>query len=427
MIKRFFNNSFYLLFLFFFGLFFVSTSNLIASTLDPNELYCFSDIAIDLDTGNLLYGKNETEKIYPASTTKILTAILTIENMDLTTKITVSQNAVNATPYGSSVMGVKAGEIFTVEQLLYGLMLPSGNDAAIVLAEAISGNVTTFVEMMNQKLKELNLNNTHFVNPHGFHDDNHYSTALDMANLLRYCLQNPTFKKILSTLTYEIPPTNVTDTTRTFRNTSRILDPLYPSMYDESMIGGKTGYTLEANGTFVGFASKDEKNIIVCAFNGLQNIDGLQARFIDAKKIAAYCFEHFSKTTFLTTAEFQKKIYDLKEKRYYLVGLADDITGLVPNDTALKVNYDIKINYNILPILSMSEETSIHSSKVGTCTFHTSSKMNGFTYDLIYLGSGEYLPPKHLSFPIQLVYIVLLFLGLLGILQIFKTIHVKQS
>ena len=165
-------------------------------------------------------------------------------------------------------MGVKAEEIFTIEQLLYGLLLPSGNDAAIVLAEAVSGNVDDFVVLMNEKLKELGCNNTHFTNPHGFHDDNHYSTTYDMAKLFRYCLNNEVFRQIISTKEYIIPPTNKSPEETKLINTNRMLDERYTASYYEYMIGGKTGYTEEARGTFIGFCKKDNITIIIGAFNG---------------------------------------------------------------------------------------------------------------------------------------------------------------
>ena len=128
-------------------------NNICASILSYEELYCKNDMVMDLDSGNILYAKNENEKIYPASTTKILTAILALENLNLSDIVIVSQNSYNLIPYESSVMGVKVGEIYTVEDLLYGLMLPSGNDAAIVLAEKISGNVDDFVTAENGRIQ----------------------------------------------------------------------------------------------------------------------------------------------------------------------------------------------------------------------------------------------------------------------------------
>lgn len=390
MLKKFLKNNFIFIILITLIIVFFKETNTFGITLSDDELYCQSDIAMDLDSGTILYGKNHTEKIYPASTTKILTAILTIENLSLDKKITVSQNAYDSIPYGSSVMGVKANEIFTVEQLLYGLMLPSGNDAALVLAEAVSGNVDNFVYLMNSKLKELNLNDTHFVNPHGFHDDNHYSTATDMANLLRYCLQNETFKKIISTLEYEIKPTNLTNESRILRSTSRICDPLYTNIYYEYILGGKTGYTIEANGTFVGYGSKDGKNIIVCAFNGSQSINGNQGRFLDTEKLAKYCFDNFNQENLIKANDYNFKIYDKNNNKYYIVGLSDDFISLKNNNEIIHFYADITSNFDTLDILSSSEETSINNSVVGKINIYNQENEIINTVNLNYLGSGEY-------------------------------------
>lgn len=383
-----------------------------ASTLSDDELLCYSDIALDFDSGNILYGKNQNEKIYPASTTKILTAILTIENLDLNQEVTVSNTVINSIPYGSSVMGVKKGEVFTIEQLLYGLLLPSGNDAALVLAEAVSGNINDFVILMNKKLKELNLNDTHFVNPHGFHDNNHYSTAKDMAYLLKYCLNNDTFKKIFCTLEYTIPPTNLTSKEKTLRNTTRMMDPLYKSMYYEYMKGGKTGYTIEANGTFVGLASKDEKNVIVCSFNGSQNVNGYQARFLDAQKLAEFVFDNFSYKLILKAGNYKYKVYDSRSSKYYTIGLTEDISGLVQSNAQLTSNIIIDPNYDNLSLLDSVEETSTNNSSLGNIILRN----NNFTINSIelkYLGSNEYIQLNTSSIYIVFSFILIVFLFIL--------------
>lgn len=393
--------------------------NSYCSTLNDSDLYCHSDIAMDIDSGSILYGKNDEEKIYPASTTKILTAILTIENLDLNKQITVSNYAVNATPYGSSVMGVKVGEIFTVKDLLYGLMLPSGNDAAIVLAEAVSGDVDEFVNLMNLKLKELKLEKTHFVNPHGFHEDEHYSTAKDMANLLRYCLQNETFKKIISTLEYEIPPTNITPTTRKLRNTSRICDPLYTNIFYQYILGGKTGYTIEANGTFVGYGSKDDKNIIVCAFNGSQNINGNQGRFLDSRTLAQYCFDNYEKKMLIDSSNYHIKIQDKKNKKNYIIGLNDDAIGLVKNDDSLY--YDTTLTYNLdtLYLLSTTDETSKNTSIVGTVTIYNIENKKINSFPLYYLESEDIV--QIYSLKIEYLFIIIIIVLLLLILLVYSS------
>ena len=236
---------------------------------------------MDAETGNVLFEKNGYSKIYPASTTKVLTAILVLENLPLDEKVVASQRAINSVPIGSSVMGIKQGEIFSVENLLYGLILPSGNDAAIVLAEAVSGNVDDFVVLMNSKANEIGCLNTHFSNPHGFYDESHYSTPYDMALILKYAMKYDEFRKIAQTKSWELPITNKTDTTRILKNNNRLLDEDYSIFYPYAL-GGKTGYTIESRGTYIGYAKKDDKLLIVGNFDGSQNINGKNARFLDS-------------------------------------------------------------------------------------------------------------------------------------------------
>lgn len=393
-----------------------------ASSLDETTLNCKYDIVMDIDSENILYGKNIEEKLYPASTTKILTAILTIESLDLDKKVIVSDNAFNSTPYGSSVMGVKAGEIFTVEDLLYGLMLPSGNDAALVLAEAVSGNVNLFVKLMNDKIKDLELNNTHFTNPHGFHDDNHYSTAKDMAILFKYCLQNDTFKKIISTLEYELTPTNLTDKSRILRNTNRMCDPLYTDIYNENILAGKTGYTIEANGTFICYACKDDKNYIIGTFYGNQNINGKQGRFLDTAILLDYCSSNFSNKTILTSNDTKLKLYDKENDKYYIVGINDNFTGLVKNDSNTFINYDITTDFSTLYLLSTTEETSINTANIGNITIFDEDNNIINSLELKYLGSGDYYEKDYTN-----NYYLIIFAIILVLLIILIYISTKDS
>ena len=168
-------------------------------------------IAMDADSSIILYNKDINKKIYPASTTKIITAILAIENLDLNRSVVVSKSAISI-PWDSSSVYLKEGEIVSVKDLLYCLLLNSGNDAANVLAEAVSGDIPHFVTLMNIKAKEIGCTNTNFNNAHGYSDDNHYTTALDMAKIFNYCIQNETFVDIISAKSYVVEKTNKTNT-----------------------------------------------------------------------------------------------------------------------------------------------------------------------------------------------------------------------
>jgi len=252
-----------------------------------------SCILIDADTGSILYEKNAYEKCYPASTTKILTGLLTIENCSMSDIVTFSKEAaesVNITEDAN--LGTKEGEQYTVEQALYGMLLYSANEIAYGLAEHVAGDLESFVDMMNAKAAEVGALNTHFANASGLYDENHYTTAYDMAMIARACYNNATFVSIDSTYTtYTIPATNKTDTARTFKHRHKML--YGREYYYEYCKGGKTGFTDESQYTLVTFAEKDGMRLICVTF---QEPDDA-SRFVDTKALFEWGFENFTKTT----------------------------------------------------------------------------------------------------------------------------------
>jgi D-alanyl-D-alanine carboxypeptidase len=295
-------------------------------------------VVMDSDGSSILYNKNMNKKIFPASTTKILTAILAIENLDLDSNITVSSKAISNVPTGSSIIYLKPGEILTVRQLLYGLMLPSGSDAANVLAEAVSGSIPNFVSLMNKKLEELGCLNTHFVNPHGFHDNNHYSTAYDMAIIMKYASKNEIFRNICETKEYIIEETNKTLTPRKLENTNSLLSDKL-----NYVLGGKTGYTEEAGNVFVCYSSSNGDNIICAVFGGLKNVISKNTRFIDTKMLLDNSFENFEKTKILNKDTIRISYIDKETHKNYILGIDKDIYCLTDKNP-YTINYNIAIN-----------------------------------------------------------------------------------
>ncbi len=242
-------------------------------------------VAIETSSGRIIYEKNAFDTANIASTTKIMTAVVTIENNSLDEIVTVSKNAAN-TP-GSSV-DLKENDKIKLSELLYGLMLNSGNDAAVAIAEHTSGSVSEFAELMNKKAVEIGALNTHFVTPHGLDRDFHYSTAYDMAIIAQYALKNPIIQKLVSTQYYTMSFINGKYTN--LKNTNPLL-----SFY-QGITGMKTGYTGLAGKCLVASAKRDGLEIIVVTLGEPSS----KLRISDTVKILDYCFENY-------------KMYDLRE------------------------------------------------------------------------------------------------------------------
>lgn len=199
-------------------------SNNIAGWPQGDAVQADSAIVMDADTGAVLYAKDIDQELYPASITKIMTALLALENGNLDDVVTFSEYAVYSIEYGSSHLGLTEGEELTLEQCLYGILLASANEISNAVAEHIGGDVETFADMMNQRAEELGCTHTHFVNPHGLHDENHYTTAHDMALIMQEALKNPKFCEIIGTEEYFFPETNLVDEKRYFINHHKMVE-----------------------------------------------------------------------------------------------------------------------------------------------------------------------------------------------------------
>lgn len=216
--------------------------------------------AFNIDTHQVLYSQNLFEKLYPASTTKILTAYIILKNCDLNATVTVSHDAANP-GHSSSVCGLKEGDVITVQDLLYGLLLESGNDAAIALAEYCSGSVEEFAKLMNSTAKSFGATNSSFVNPSGLPDENHYTTIYDMYLIFSNAISLESFVAIISSQTHDVAYTNAQGAavSKTFKNTCGYLTGTYTAPENVTVTGGKTGTTGEAGYCLV-LLSQNAKN-----------------------------------------------------------------------------------------------------------------------------------------------------------------------
>lgn len=265
-----------------------------------------SCILMHADTGKIIYEKNAYEKMYPASTTKIMTAILALENRELTDIAIVSYDAIFSVPSGYSNANLQIGEELTFEQLLHILLIPSANDAANVIAEEIAGSTESFATMMNTRAQELGCVNTHFTNPSGIHDENHYSCAYDLAIMGQYAMQNDTFRKIVSTVMYTLPVTNKYDKAdRIFLTTNKFVNSKSDEYYKYAT-GLKTGYTVPAKNCIVASAKKDDLEFISVILGADNTVDS--NKFIDSRKLFEYGFNNYSIKTLCTINSVYKVV-----------------------------------------------------------------------------------------------------------------------
>lgn len=401
------------------------------------ELAAEAAILIDADSGIILYEKNAHERLYPASITKILTTLLACEYGKFDETVTHSHNAVFNIGPGSSHIGMDEGEEVNFKDALYGILLESANEVCMAIAEHIDGDVDTFVDRMNTRAKELGALDTHFANPHGFHDDNHYTTAYDMSLFAKAAVANKDFLEIFSTVDYDIPATNK-NVERNLHNKDRMLRTTSPYYY-EYAVGGKTGYTAEAGNTLISYAIKDDVKLISVVMKD----PGAQYTYSDTVTLMEYGFsiyenkEVFPSNSYVSdtpiTQKYKTRVIDLGT-----VGIAntETLTTLVPNFiTPELVTFKTNINADIPLPVSIGD-------KVGTLDIYYNDYMIGTT-DIVATTAIEPIPDKTLARQetlekikvttikvLKIIGIVILALiGILIILRIYFTIvrHIKRK
>lgn len=294
-------------------------------------------VLMDADSGEILYSSNADTQCYPASTTKLLTALLTVENCSLTDTVTFSQAAVDSIDYGDANASISPGEELTIEQALYCLILRSANEVAYGLAEHVGQTVSSFASMMNSRMEELGATHTHFTNPSGLSDQFHYTTPYDMALIAQACFNNKTLMKIVShSGVYTIGPTNKSNFTHYYRHRYQML-PGGDYAYKYSL-GGKTGYTDAAGNCLVSFAQKDDLRLI-CVI--MKSTDA--GRYKDTTALFDYYFNNYHKVYLDNSASSlstgQVDILNItgrvSSSSDISIGFADDTYLLVPTSVKL--------------------------------------------------------------------------------------------
>lgn len=254
----------------------------------PNQVQITAEggIVIDADSGAVLYGQNIHQQYYPASITKILTALIIIEECDMDEVVTFSHNAVYNVESGSSNAGIDEGDQLTVRECLYAMLLQSANEAANALAEHMAGSIEAFSAVMNAKAVSLGCRNSNFVNPSGLNDPNHLTSAYDMALISRAAFENDVFVEIDTTLYYKLPPTKLNPEGLAISPKHKMLKKNNAEYYP-GVIGGKTGYTELAGNTLVTCAERDGMKLIAVVLNGHQT------HYTDTKALLDFGFANF--------------------------------------------------------------------------------------------------------------------------------------
>ncbi|MDO4966464.1 MAG: D-alanyl-D-alanine carboxypeptidase family protein [Lachnospiraceae bacterium] len=308
-----------------------------------------SAVLMDVNTGTLLYSKNPHDQLYPASTTKLITALLTIENTTMDEVVTFSRDAVWNIDRGSSHLSIDVGEQMTVEECLYGLLLASANEVAYALAEHVGGDLDTFVNMMNERAAKLGCTDTHFSNANGLPREDHYTSSYDLALIARECFSNETLCSIAGTVKYTIGPTNKQSEERPISNHHKLL-PTFKYEY-EGFIGGKTGFTQDARQTLVSCAEKNGMRL-VCVIMKEES----PYQFIDTIDLFDYGFSSFNvkniaenETRYnLDSSSFFKTKYDILGSTKPILSINPSGNVVIPKSMTF-ADLDTDIEYSNSP------------------------------------------------------------------------------
>lgn len=343
------------------------------SDYNPDNISTNSEsvILMDSKTGKILYSKNANTKQYPASTTKLMTAILTLENCNLNDVVTISHNAIYSIPVGYTHANLVEGEKLTVEQLLNVLLIPSANDAAVALAEHISGSVEEFATLMNNKAKELGCLDTHFVNPNGVHDDNHYSTAYDLAIIGRYAMRFSDILRIVKVSQYTLPTTNKYDKEdRIFNTTNNLINP-NDEYYYQYTTGLKTGYTDKSGSCIVATATKNNVQLLAVVLGS----ETAEEREKDCINLFDYGFENYSYQNLIESNELIDTVTvngATSETENLSIYTKDNINVLLKNSINVEnLEKNVEINDNLIAPISKDAVVGTVSYTIDGETYST--------------------------------------------------------
>ena len=366
---------------------------------DP-DIQAKAALLIDANTGAVVYAKNEHQELYPASLTKIMTALLTLEaveegRLSLDQELTATESALSGLSADGSSANIKVGEIMSVENLLYCMMVVSANEACDILAEAVSGSVDAFVDAMNDKAKELGCTNTHFVNPNGLHDSQHYTSAWDLYLITKAALEYDDFMRICDTGSITIPATNLSQE-RVLHTTNYLINGWRSRGYiNKDAHGIKTGSTSDAGHCLVSSAQRGSLSflsvVLGCERLTLEDGEIRTMSFYETNRLFNWGFDNFSYKTVVTADEYPKEVpVSLSKTAHVTVHPAQDVEILMPNGlSAGDLVRDIQLTDS--PV----EAPVSKGQKLGTMTL----SYNGKTYAQVdLLASNDVDASKLLTF-----------------------------
>ena len=323
-------------------------------------------------TGEVLYEKNADERRYPASMTKVMTALVVLEHADLSDTVTMEESDFAGLPVDSSMADFQPGETLTVEQLLYGLLLPSGNEASYALARHVAGSPEAFAQLMNDKAAELGCTGTHFVNPCGLHDPNHYTTARDMYRIVCAAMLDEDFARIVSTPTYEMPATNL-QPAREIENSNELLHPESVA-YLECATGVKSGNTAEAGRCLAASATQDGLTLYSVVM-GCADVPWGETppSMTESTRLLEWGYDNYAATTLVADGEEVEvaTVADSADEQTLSIVADGEVTWTLPRDldpSEVQVELDLPEGY-VAPV-----EEGTH---LGTATYSRDGKVLG--------------------------------------------------
>ena len=351
-----------------------------AAAANAPALDATAALLVSPESDMVLYEKNADEKRYPASTTKIMTALLTLENVsDLSVVVTAEASDFENVTSDSSNAGIKVGEQVTVKDLLYALMLPSANEAAYMLARHVGGSWEQFVDMMNERAAELGCTGTHFCNPCGLHEDDHYTTAHDLYLIAKEAMKDATFRDIVSTVQHRMAKTNLHEERIILTTNQLIFSSFQPWSY-ANCLGIKTGHTSQAGNCFVGYAEYGDAklfSVVLGCSSSSKEYPTIAASFTDTKSLCQWGFENFTSKTLARQGEevTYTKVKLSTDTNQLLLTAKADVVALLPKDLDVK---ELELVEDIPEEVKAPVKAG---DPIGTATY----RYNGTDYDTVEL------------------------------------------